>query len=119
MKLNCNIVEKAEVKKPVLNRYERAMKQLEEDSKITNDSFIVIKYKENGVWNSTKVWFKNKQDWKHSSVLIVISKRHNKDIELYEDILKYASDYDRVVINNLVGNDTVYVDEDTIFKVGV
>jgi hypothetical protein len=107
-----------EVKKPTLNRYERAMKMLEEDMKTTNDSFIVIKYKENDLWKSSKIFFKNRLDWKYASISIMFSKRYDRELNIYEDILKYASDYDRVVILKLEGNENVYVDEETIFKVG-
>ena len=117
--MNVNTNKKnVEVKKPTLNRYERAMKMLEEDMKITNDSFIVIKYKENDLWKSSKIFFKNRQDWKYASISVMFAKRHDRELNLYEDILKYASDYDRVVILKLEGNENVYIDEETIFKVG-
>lgn len=106
-----------DVRKPTLNRYERAMKMLEEDMKITNDSFIVIKYKDNDLWKSSKIFFKNRQDWKYASISVIFAKRHNRELNLYEDILKYASDYDRVVILKLEGNENVYIDEETIFKI--
>ena len=107
-----------EVKKPALNRYERAMKMIEEDKKITNDNFIVVKYKENDLWKSSKIFFKNKLDWKYASISVMFAKRHDRKLNFYEDILKYASDYDRVVISKLEDNKNVYIDEETIFKVG-
>ena len=117
MNLNTN-KNNVEVKKPALNRYERAMKMIEEDKKITNDNFIVIKYKEDDSWKSSKIFFKNKLDWKYASISVMFAKRHDRKLNFYEDILKYASDYDRVVISKLEDNENVCIDEETIFKVG-
>jgi hypothetical protein len=116
MGINVNKREVVVTEKPKLNRYERAMKMMCEDSKVTNDKFIIIKYKENETWYESKIWFRTNQDWKIASLSYKISKNHNEDVYL-EDILKHASNYDKEFINSLKDKENICIDEDTIFKV--
>ena len=124
MDTNVNNKEKKVVtEEPTLNRYERAMKMMREDMKVTNDNFMIIKYKENEIWYESKIWFSTRQNWKIASLSYNMANNHNQDIYL-KDILKYASKYDKEFINSLkdkentcIDKENICIDEDSIFRV--